>query len=337
MAYFRKVKNGWRAEIRRKGLPGRSITLPTKAQAQAWAAQQEADIAAGKLGQYPAKTVAEAFRRYELEVSKKKRGGKAEALRFEAFIRDFPLLAGKIFHEVTTADLAMWRDERLKHVGGSSVLRELAQLRNVWTVARKEWLWCGDSPWTALTLPPKGKPRKTIARWKQMRRILRRLNYRRGVAPTKPKEEVAYAWLIAHYTALRASEVLSLSRSTVNLEKRTIFLEEHKTVEDVGERLIPFFPRVLPLLQVLDDAARAAGRDKYFTLSAHSLDQRFRHYRDSVLIEGLQFRDSRAAALTWMSRRIDVLTLAKISGHKDLRMLIEHYYRETPEQISARL
>lgn len=32
-----------------------------------------------------------------------------------------------------------------------------------------------------------------------------------------------------------------------------------------------------------------------------------------------------------------VLTLAKISGHKDLRILQNAYYRETADQIAARL
>jgi hypothetical protein len=31
------------------------------------------------------------------------------------------------------------------------------------------------------------------------------------------------------------------------------------------------------------------------------------------------------------------MTLAKISGHRDLRILQEHYYRETSEQIAVRL
>ena len=35
--------------------------------------------------------------------------------------------------------------------------------------------------------------------------------------------------------------------------------------------------------------------------------------------------------------KVDVMTLAKISGHKDLRILQSVYYRETAEQIAARL
>jgi integrase len=68
-----------------------------------------------------------------------------------------------------------------------------------------------------------------------------------------------------------------------------------------------------------------------------SADALFRKYRDQLLIEGLTFRDTRATALTLLSRRVDVLTLAAVSGHLDLRTLREVYYRERPEDIAARI
>jgi integrase len=45
----------------------------------------------------------------------------------------------------------------------------------------------------------------------------------------------------------------------------------------------------------------------------------------------------RAEALTRLARKVDVLTLAKISGHKDLRILQNAYYREAAAEIAARL
>ena len=56
-----------------------------------------------------------------------------------------------------------------------------------------------------------------------------------------------------------------------------------------------------------------------------------------VLIEGLTFHDSRATALTHLARKVDVLTLAKISRHKDLSLLNNVYYREKADQIAARI
>jgi hypothetical protein len=53
-------------------------------------------------------------------------------------------------------------------------------------------------------------------------------------------------------------------------------------------------------------------------------------------ITGLQFKDARATALTLMSRKMDVLTLAKFSRHRDLELLRSTYYRESLEDISRR-
>ena len=66
------------------------------------------------------------------------------------------------------------------------------------------------------------------------------------------------------------------------------------------------------------------------------VDESFRKYRDQLMIEGLTFRDTRATALTLLSRRVDLLTLQRVSGHLDLRQLTD-YYRERAEDIAARI
>src|SRR5256885_4295184 len=71
MAYFRKVKNGWRAEVERAGIR-RTATRATKAEAQGWAVAEEAAILAGARGEFPRRTLAEAVERYRREVTDKK-------------------------------------------------------------------------------------------------------------------------------------------------------------------------------------------------------------------------------------------------------------------------
>src|SRR5256885_248733 len=130
MAYFRKVKNGWRAEVERAGIR-RTATRATKAEAQGWAVAEEAAILAGARGEFPRRTLAEAVERYRREVTDKKTASTARAdhLRFDAWLREFPELASKVFHEITGDDLARWRDARLQQVSGASVLREAQQFR----------------------------------------------------------------------------------------------------------------------------------------------------------------------------------------------------------------
>jgi len=337
MAYYTKTKTGWRAQIERSGVR-KSKTFATKAQAAAWAAREEARALAGGAGVLPSYTVADAFRRYEIEVSRRKRGARAEALRFAAVVRDHPELAGKQIAKVTPDDIARWRDKRRAVVSDSSVQREAAQLRNVWTVAIREWGWAADpSPWARVRLPPKAHARTRTTSGQELRRLLRHMGFVTGQAPATAQQEVAWAYLVAHHTAMRAGEVLSLSVGSVDLVRRVVKLESHKTLERDGVRFVPVTRKAARVLAVLDRAARVAGRSAYFTISSASLDTLFRKVRDRLLIKDLRFHDSRAGALTRLSRRMDVLRLSRISGHRDLNQLLAAYYRETAADVAAGL
>lgn len=337
MAYFNKVAGGWRAQVVRKGVRV-SRTCATKAEAQAWATQEEAAILAGARGEFPRRTLGEALDRYELEViARKPKSRRADLLRFAALRRDFPALVGKVLHEITAGDLAAWRDARLQRVSGSSVLREAQQLRPVWTVAIDEWGWAGRSPWRGLRLPAKSHARTRTASWREVRVMLRSVGYRRSVAPVLPQAQAVWAYMVALHTALRSGEILRMARSNVDLKRRLYRLESHKTDAHVGARLVPFTPRAARLLAVLDRAAADAGRDAYFTISDASRDTLYRKVRDRLMIDGLRFHDARATALTWLAKRYDVMTLARISGHTDINELYRTYFRTSAEEIAARL
>lgn len=315
------------------------MVFPTKAEAQSWAAGVEAEIRAGKLGQYPLKTLAEAVERYRREVTDKKPRAvaRADQLRFDAWLRDFPRLAAKLLQDITPADLAEWRDERLKKVSESSVLREAQQFRPIWTAAVDEWQWVGKSPWKGVRLPQKGHARDRGTRWQEVKRLVRSVGYSQRVAPTSPQQEAMWAYMVALHTGLRSGEILRMTRASVDLGRRVYRLDQHKTQQAVGVRHVPLPRRVAKLLRVLDARAAQEGREHYFTISDQSRDVLWRKVRDRVRIEGLSFHDSRAAALTWLSKRVDVMTLAKISGHADINQLFSAYYREDPAAIAARL
>jgi integrase len=145
------------------------------------------------------------------------------------------------------------------------------------------------------------------------------------------QQQVAFAFLVGLRTAMRAGEILALNDARVNL-KTGVASVPHKMQYLTGrERTIPLTRPARRLL------ATVAGRGAYFDVSSASLDALFRKAHKALLIEDLHFHDSRAEALTRLSRKVDVMTLAKISGHKDLRVLMNTYYRESPEDIAARL
>jgi integrase len=237
MAYFRKVKNGWRAEVERAGIR-RTATRATKAEAQGWAVAEEAAILAGARGEFPRRTLAEAVERYRREVTDKKTASTARAdhLRFDAWLREFPELAVKVFHEITGDDLARWRDARLQQVSGASVLREAQQFRPIWTLAVKQWKWVGKSPWPEIKLPAKSHARRRTGQWSEVRRMLRSANVSPRLAPVTAMEQTAWTMLVALHTAMRSGEILRMGRSNVDLKRRVYHLPHHKTEAKVGER-----------------------------------------------------------------------------------------------------
>jgi integrase len=331
MAHIYRTATGWRAQVALRGIR-KSATKPTKAAASAWAAQEEAAILAGKQSKWPRKTVADALERYEAEVTVNKKSARAEGFRLGAFARDFPELSAKIISDVTAADLAGWRDARLKLVSPGAVQRDINVLRNVWSVAAKEWGWCADpSPWRSLRMPGDNPPRDKLIGWREARRILRRCDYRTGERPTTTMQEVGWAFLLGLRTAMRAGEIVGLTGESVDLARRVVRLDQHKTMQQVGRRFVPLTPHGLRLLTLMHRPG------PLFEISSATLDTLFRRVRDQVLLPGINFHDSRAAALTYLARKVDVLTLSRISGHKNLQTLLKSYYRESAESVAARL
>lgn len=331
MASITPHKDGWRAQVYVDGARDSKV-LSTKREAKAWAATREIELRAKKR-RTPAerRTVKEALHEYAEKVSPTKRGARAEQLRLAAFIRDFPRMAELKLAEFNTPELAAWRDTRLKIVSTAAVNRDINLLRNVFTIAREEWHWMEHNPFEGFRPPPEAAPRTRRISWREVKRIVRWLGHRPGVAPVSKSQEVALAFLVALRSAMRVSEILSLGHGTLDMKKRVATVH-HKMEYLTGK------PRGVPLTrQAIRLLKPVANREHCFTVTADSLDAIFRKAKKSLSIGDLHFHDSRAEALTRLARRVDVMTLAKISGHKDLRLLQEVYYRETAEDIAARL
>jgi integrase len=78
---------------------------------------------------------------------------------------------------------------------------------------------------------------------------------------------------------------------------------------------------------------RGLDAERVFPIATASLDVLFRKAKARALIEEVHFHDSRATALTRLASKVGALQLAKISGHKDLRILLNTYYREDMSEL----
>lgn len=315
MAYIRKLASGWRAEVQRNG-QRLSKVWPTKREAQTWALAQESKARALKGGW---RTFREAVTKYETEVAHKKRGEAWEVRRLAQMLEHF----GDVqLGNIDSPQIAEWRDARLKTVSASTVVRESNLMKHLFRVARDEWRWLEHDPFRGVKMPKEADPRHQRWRWHQIRRVVRYLGYVTGKKPETKSQEVALAFMIALRTAMRAGEVLQVSPQT--LSGRVVTLAQTKTEKRAQ---VPLTRR---------GAALCALVDKW-TIDGVMLDALFRKARDACMVRDLRFHDSRATALTLLAKRVDVLTLSRISRHKDLRILSNTYYRATAEEIAASL
>lgn len=71
-----------------------------------------------------------------------------------------------------------------------------------------------------------------------------------------------------------------------------------------------------------------------FHLTSETLDANFRRLKKKTTIDDLHFHDTRHEATTRLAKlsNMNVLRLAKITGHKDLKYLMI-YFNETAEEM----
>lgn len=304
--YIQKVGEKWRVFVEKHGNRPSKL-CDTKLDAQRWGHDKELELDALKGSK--GKTLDAAVTYYLRTVSSQKADGAAnwERRRFDAMLEHFGNLPLAKFD---SAKIGQWRDKRLETVSGSTVQREANLLRNLFTRARDEWKWIGQDPFQGVKLPEHNPARHQLWPWKLIKRVLR--------APRIGKTaEVQRAFRIALHTGMRLQEVLS---ATV--------VGKVALVKAKGERL----PVKVPLAR---KGSKLLGEP--FTVGSNEASTLFSNLCRELLIEGLTFHDSRGTALTLLARRVDVLTLARISRHKDLKILLATYYRETAEDIAARL
>lgn len=321
------VKDGrkWRHRVMVAG-KRTSGTFDTKAAALAWEAEQRTAPTGGGA---TTQTCKDAFEKYEREVSKKKKGRRWEVLRLAAFGRS--LLGAVKVRDVDASHVAAWRDERLhptvegvRAVQGSTVQREMNLLSNVFTVARKEWKWIKSSPTTDVKRPKENKPRFRRISEAEIKEICHALGWRER-APITKQQSIAAAFLFAIETGMRAGEICALQPDWVS--GRVAHLPE--SINKNGEsRDVPLSPRALEIWKLVPEG---------FGITAASLDAMFRTARKQrTTIEDMTFHDTRHEAITRLAKKLHVLDLARMVGHKDIRKLMI-YYNASADDIAGKL
>ncbi len=324
MGSVRRRGKSWHAEVRhRKPAFYAASSWPTKALAEEWKAKKEAEYHAGRLGKAPPRPFRDALTRYAAEVSPTKAGARWEALRLALIGRD--PIGDVMLPELGPGHFAAWRDRRLQAVSGGSVLREMTLLRHVITVAMAEWGWLPANPMTGVRRPKKPPSRDRLPTCEEVERILYCLGFEVDAPALSVGQRVAVAWLLAVETAMRASELCGLTPDRIHLEAR--YARLYRTKNGLA-RDVALSPCATWLLGMLPGGT--------LNLSPSQIDSNWRKAVKAAQVVDLHFHDSRALAITRLSKKLDILTLARMVGHRNLNQL-QTYYRETAQEMAGKL
>lgn len=325
MASIRKKGNQWLAEVRLKN-GYRSKLHQSKAEAQRWALETEVEL--GKRGHIlKGKTFGDAMQRYMEEVSPLKKGARWELIRLKALKQES--IANRQIADITPDDMQAWIVNRLKSVSNSTVNRELTLLSAVLNVARKRWKWTTAQPMRDIERPKMPQARDRRVSKEEIDRLLVALEYEEGQPAKTIRQKIAVGMLLALETAMRQGELWGMDWKFVNLSGKYVTLPDTK---NGTRRNVPLSKRAVELMNMLgpDQAGPVIGCQQ---ASAATI---FRRAVELAGIKDLHFHDLRHEAITRLARKLDVLDLARMVGHSDLRSL-KTYYNATASEIAERL
>lgn len=314
-------KTHYRVQIRIKGHEIVRATFDRKTDAKRWAQKIEADIREGryfKTAEAKKHTLKEAIIRYEKDILPHKPRTKQEGQLqwWKEEIGHYSLA------DITPALIAEYRDKLMQGVtrhgkkrAPTTILRYLAALSHVLTIASHEWGWIDESPMRKVTKPKQGILRIRFLSDEERESLLRACK-----ASSNPF--LYPVVVLALSTGMRKSEIMKLTHSDIDLFVGRIVLQQTKNGE---RRLIPLTGHALEVLKEL-----ALDRQQHIAFLFPSenascpMDLRFpwEQALKKAQITNFRFHDLRHSAASYLVMNgATLVEIAEILGHKTLAMV----------------
>ena len=307
--------------------------------------ETEAEIIAGSRGEIPDKTFGDACLRYAEEVSPAKKGVKWEAARIGRLLglplsgtlrTPDPIVAVKLA-DLDSSHVALWRDRRLESVKGSTARRDWNLLSAICSAAIGEWKWLKHNPFSKAAgakRPKNSKPRKDMI----LAADLAALEAAAAALGTDPARRMLRLVKFGVETAMRSGEMLLLgdTPSLVCTETRVAHIPDSKndTARDV--------PLSAEAVRLWEEAGTDPGQSaNRWGFTDQSRDVEWRALRSLAAeqhppVARLHFHDTRHTAITRLAKKLQILDLARMTGHQKLEELMT-YYNESAADIAKRL
>jgi len=328
MATIRKLRGRWQAQVRRRGVPPRAKSFDTKTEALRWASDLESEAnRSGWVADTRAAektTLRELLTRYCAEVTPGKRGAVSEASRINSILR-CPI-SHRTLAKLTSADVATYRDERLKSVASATVVRELNTISHAIEVATREWgLWLPRNPVKLVRRPPVPRGRTRRLKEGEEEALLSACD-RGRTALLKP------LIVLAIETGMRRGELLDLRWEHVDLKRCVAHLPLTKNGDS---RDVPLSRRAVETLRQL--RADDPKSERVFPMTGNAVRLAFEHLRVRAEMSDFHFHDLRHEAISRLFEKgLNIAEVSAISGHREMKML-QRYVHLRAVDLVARL
>ncbi|CDW95838.1 putative Site-specific recombinase, phage integrase family [Thiomonas arsenitoxydans] len=346
MAYFEQRKNGWMAQIRRRGMPTLSRTFDLKADAEAWAREIEREAQRGNVAvlrqDAQRVTVAEVMDRYLAGPVQAMKSAKDVRARLGKARERF---GAHYLSNVRGVDVSGWRDDLLQEgLAPQTVIHHINVLSALFSFVEKD---------LSIDLPagnPASKVRKPAAPPARDRR-LRAGEVDALLAAAAQARAVGLRQIIilAVETSMRLGELLGLEWSRIDLARRTAHLVDTK---NGSARTVALSTAALDALHSLP--RRLDGRvfgwqakDSFEKTWQRCIVRAKAAYAeecaksgkkpDPAFLADLRFHDLRhEAASRLFEKGLGVMEVASMTGHKSLSMLKRYTHIEA-EKLAKKL
>lgn len=318
MASIEKHKDGYRVQVYVLGTRD-SKKFRTLREANAWASMRETELRAdAKKSPKEKHTLRELFEKYRDEVSPTKRGSHWEVVRINKFLRS-SLPVDQPLHLCSSEALGIWRDAQT--ISAGSIIREFGLLSAIFEFARRELKWLDTNPVKDVRKPKSPDHRDITITRHQIKLMLQAFGYSPQLRISSINQSVAVMFLLALRTGMRAGELCGLTWDKV--KDNYCILPVTKTTP----RHVPLSKKAVKLLYKM----RGFDNRLVFSVSSATRDALFRRARDSAGLDGFTFHDARHTAATWISRKVDVLTLCKIFGWSSTTQALTYFNPKTKD------
>lgn len=351
MATVRKRGAKWQARIRIKGQAPVEKSFPNRADAEKWAKITESEMIRGmyiRRTEAERMTLEDALKDYASQITPKKRSADNEKYRIKLWKRD--KLAKRSLASLQSVDFSRWRDERLKVATPATVRRELGLISHLFNVARREWSIAGiGNPIEGIKLPPERNARERIFYDDEEPLLLAALdpkprNNKGQLSSGCRNIQLKQLVMLALETAMRRGELLSLRWENIRLKDRVAYLPMTKNGQS---RAVPLSSKAI---EILNGMTRKLYGCVFDSLTANSVRLGFTRAvkrargtyiqaggDDPRMLVNLHMHDLRHIAITRLAEKLpNIIELAAVSGHSDVRML-KRYYHPKAEELAKKL